>query len=221
MLKKYVFNKYYTKKFEMGGVANAYTFEIPQHDEFYLISEFRQAFKLFGLTVNIPVDVTTFHIPAEFTHILHMWRELSGTDDGMSSDSLDEFITNGSKTFKVAYKDMLKQISALPDTNQQDILTKRLNKQRDKVETLYAKWDKKERQANASFINSGYVPMYKVDHGSTSTYYLGSYIEDRLVLISAEYMVFKGNLVLQLVKQTYMTDDMMMAYFANQEKGVK
>jgi hypothetical protein len=135
---------------------------------------------------------------------------------------LDDMITNGEARFLPAYKRMLAEISEIADSNKQDVLVARLNEKKKQIAMMLGKWELDERQVNASFINSGYIPMYKLRRGAVSTFYLGRYIDDRLVLIKAEYMHLKVGLTLQTVQQISITDAMVKAYFEkeNKKKGV-
>lgn len=221
MLNKFVFNKFYTNPIShLGGTVNMYSLNIPEHDEFYLIREFKQKFKILGLNFHIATDTNTFTLPPEFEELMRYWND-STTDEKIvrfCDNVLDDMITHGAERFKLAYKSMLDQLKGITDLDRQDILVRRLNDMKKRIEVMYSKWSVKERQANASFINSGYIPMYKMERGASSSFYLGRYLDDRLVLIRTEFMTIKAGMFLQTVQQISLTDDMVKAYFEKEAK---
>lgn len=190
---------------------------ITEYDELYFIKEIRQAFKFLGIPFYVNVSTNTFRIPSDFTHVMTQLKDLDS--DAFADADLKGILENSLTQFEKAYETIFNSVYNAESSEQRDDLMERLYNTRKEIKALLEPWSEHELKVAQSFLESSYIPMYKVTKGSTTSYYLGKVLDDRVVVVSLEVMSFRGRKVIQLVNQFYFTRTLMSAFLDKIEKA--
>lgn len=192
---------------------------ITEYDELYFIKDIKQAFKFMGIPFYVNVSTNTFRVPAEF---VSMMAQLDALDeDEFSKADLKDMSSTTIDNFEKAYETIYKGIYNMEGSEERDDMMERLFNTRKNIKELTGEWDEQEIGLSQSFIGSGFVPLYKVPQGSSTTYYLARLLDDRVDMVSLEVMSFREKRVIQSVNQFYFTRKLMKTFldYIDSQKG--
>jgi hypothetical protein len=207
-MKRLVLKKLFTEdNAYIGARVNFYYMHIREHDELYFFREIKQAFKIFGFKIHIPIELTAFLVPTDFVALMSSLQDLS--DEEFSKVDLKASMADLMLAFDKAYESIFNQVNKIGSDEGTDDFLLHLFHSNKVTKAQTRAWDEDELKLVTTFTDSGYVPMYFVEEGSSAKYYLARVLDTRIDLIFAEVINFRGKRVLQSVNQFYVTREFM------------
>lgn len=215
MIERLIIKPLYTEKdTHLGGVAKFGYVHLPVHDELYFTKEIKQKFRVLGIPFYVTTSLDMVHVPTEITSFIDMFLE---RERDLTIEFYRDTMRTMSKKANENAFEAIKSNEELPQEQKEDMLI-RIKRDRERTDMMFDTLSQGEEKALSSFLTNRFELLYKVDMGSTKSYYIGRIIDDRLVCYNVELVKVKNVYVLSAVKSFYVTERFMKAL---KEKGGK